>query len=166
MLLLASDTTTTPSKKISEFPFAETFWLIRVITKSGHTLRSDPRCVKAVKVQPTVIENITSGTSYGGIQDAISHAQKGEEIVISPSAWQYLENIDFEGKNIILRSTEPGNAAAVENTVINGDNFGPAVTFSGGENRSCLISGLTITDGTVGIKCARASPKIANCLIV
>ena len=42
---------------------------------------------------------------YPTIQSAINASTDGDEIVVSPGT--YVENIHFDGKNIILRSTDP-----------------------------------------------------------
>ena len=79
------------------------------------------------------------------IQGAIAMAKNGDEIVAAPNT--YHENINFQGKNIILRSTDPMDPAVVENTVIDGNQSGPTVTFLGSEDPSCVLSGFTITGG-------------------
>ena len=50
-------------------------------------------------------------------------------------------------------------------TVINGGSRGPVVTFSGGEEASCVLDGFTLTGGKVGVSCRDASPTIRNCTI-
>lgn len=82
---------------------------------------------------------------YSTIQGAIDAAEEGCEVVVSPGT--YYENIHFGGKNIILRSTDPTRPDIVASTIINGSNFGSAVTFSGVELTTCVLSGFTITNG-------------------
>ena len=85
---------------------------------------------------------------FNSIQAAIDEAAEGDEIVVSPG--NYYENITFDGKNIVLRSTEPTNVDIVTKTVINGMLGGSVVTFSGTESHDCVLSGFTITGGKVG----------------
>ncbi|MDP2894964.1 MAG: choice-of-anchor Q domain-containing protein [bacterium] len=59
----------------------------------------------------------------------------------------YLENIRFNGKNIVLTSTDPTNPDVVANTVIDGNQAGSVVTFDGWEDASCILSGFTIRNG-------------------
>lgn len=90
---------------------------------------------------------ITVPGDYATIQGAINTAIDGNEIVVSPGT--YVENINFGGKNIILRSTEPTNPSVVASTIIDGNSSGTVVTFSGTELTSCVLSGFTITRGGI-----------------
>ncbi len=74
------------------------------------------------------------------IQAAISAAQNGDTILVSPGT--YAENIDFIGKAITVKST---NGAKV--TIIDAHLVGPAATFKSGEIRSSVLSGFTLTNG-------------------
>ncbi len=85
---------------------------------------------------------ITVPGDYSTIQAAIDAAVHGDEIIVSPGV--YAENIRFHGKNIILRSTDPSDPDVVYRTAINGAYAGPAVTFSGTENETCVLSGFRI----------------------
>jgi len=82
---------------------------------------------------------------YVSIQEAINAVIDGDEIIVSPGI--YYENINFMGRNIILRSTDPTNPTVVARTIINGSWAGSVVTFSGTENETCVLSGFTITGG-------------------
>jgi hypothetical protein len=84
-------------------------------------------------------------SQYATIQAAINASADGDEIIVSPST--YVENINFNGKNIILRSTDPTSATVVAATVIDGSAAGSVVTFSGTELTTCVLSGFTITGG-------------------
>ncbi len=97
------------------------------------------------------------------IQVAIDDAGDGDTIVIEPG--HYCENINFKGKNLTLRSTDPNDPAVVAATVIKGRGHGLAVTFSSGEDADCILAGFTITNVNAGIYCSGASPTITNCCV-
>ena len=82
---------------------------------------------------------------YGTIQDAIDASNHGDTIVALPGI--YRENIRFKGKNIVLRSIDPGNEDYVNGTIIDGGHYDAVVTFSGDEDWSCELSGFTIRHG-------------------
>lgn len=88
---------------------------------------------------------ITVPSDYATIQAAIDAAANGDEIVVLP--WVYQESVNFRGKNIVLRSTDPTSSSVVANTVIQGGWEGPTVAFSGTESSSCVLAGFTITGG-------------------
>ncbi|MHC4575182.1 MAG: right-handed parallel beta-helix repeat-containing protein, partial [Planctomycetota bacterium] len=77
----------------------------------------------------------------------------------------YYESFDFKGKNLTFRSTSPDDPAIVAATVIKGDKHRSAVTFSGGEDVTCVLAGFVITGGKKGICCRDSCPTITNCRI-
>lgn len=79
------------------------------------------------------------------IQEAIYAAADGDVVIVHPG--MYYENIRFEGKNITLRSTDPEDRSVVELTIIDGQQLDSVVTFSGAENETCQLNGLSITNG-------------------
>jgi parallel beta-helix repeat protein len=111
------------------------------------------------------IENTTSGNKYDLIRHAISEANPGDKIVISEGV--YNENINFNGKNVILSSSDPGNPVIVAGTVLAGNlsSTGPVVTFTAGEDEGCVLTGFTISGPAAAIYCSGASPAITDCRI-
>ncbi len=86
-------------------------------------------------------------SAFQTIQQGIDVASDGDTVIVAEGT--YVENIHFHGKNIILRSTDPLDPRVVENTIIDGNQAGSVVTFDGTENETCLLSGFTITNGSV-----------------
>jgi hypothetical protein len=58
-----------------------------------------------------------------------------------------VENIRFEGKSIVLRSTKPSDPEVVRGTIIEGGGVDSVVSFSGTEKASCVLAGFTIQNG-------------------
>jgi hypothetical protein len=118
------------------------------------------------------VKNLSTQRKYDCIQGAINDAANGDEIAVDKGV--YYENINLAGRNITVRSTDPNDKTVVAATVIYGDNKGPGVTFSSGENGSCVLRGFTITGGSEregqggGVLCTGhncAGPTISDCII-
>ncbi len=92
------------------------------------------------------LTSISVPLDYATIQEAIDTASNGDTIVVEPGT--YRENIDFKGKNIILRSTDPNDPEVVNETIIDGENNGSVVSFKNGEGKEAVLSGFTITGGS------------------
>lgn len=119
MVYLYSDTPTPPREVVSAFPFAQTWWTIRARDAFGTTIHSDPRLLHAALRQPQPIESAATGQRYPSIQAAVNDALDGDTILITPGL-PCLESIDFKGKTIALRSTDPNIPAIVNGTMIAG----------------------------------------------
>ena len=79
------------------------------------------------------------------IQEAINSAGYRDEIVVSPGV--YIENIRFNGKDVVLRSVNPTDSATVAATIIDGNKKDCVVRFAGTETSACVLSGFTIRNG-------------------
>ncbi len=75
------------------------------------------------------------------IQDAIDAAAAGSTIRVA--AGVYNEQIDFSGKDLIVRSERGAG-----DTVIDGQQAGSVVTFANGEGEGALLQGFTIQNGS------------------
>jgi len=82
---------------------------------------------------------------FSSIQSAINASHDGDIITVYQGT--YYERIRFNGKNIILQSSDPTDPAVVANTIIDGSNSSSVVKFNGTEDSSCLLSGFTIRKG-------------------
>ncbi|MBI4582064.1 MAG: C10 family peptidase, partial [Planctomycetes bacterium] len=138
----------------------------------------------------TVTADGVSG-EYPTIQAALNVAKDGDEIVLQPGVYRGWGsfNLDFWGKSVTVRSSDPTDPAVVASTVI--DCGGSATTaacrafiFHSGESAQAVVAGITIVDGNGrpapyeqdllrpeevdcggAILCTGASPTITHCII-
>jgi predicted outer membrane repeat protein len=102
--------------------------------------------------------------NYAKIQDAINASVNGDTIIVRPGT--YLENINFNGKEVVVRSEQ-----GYSSTVIDGRFLGTVVQFHNGEGSGAVLEGFTIVNGKNvnggGISCVGAvSPNIIGNSIV
>jgi parallel beta-helix repeat protein len=85
---------------------------------------------------------VGSGKPYGSIQAAINAANAAvpDNVLVYPGT--YIENINFNGKNIAVVSKSGPYV-----TIINGNGVGRTVTFANGENSNAVLKGFTIKNG-------------------
>ena len=83
----------------------------------------------------TITVNWDGSGDYTTIQAGIDAAIAGDEVVVSEG--RYYENINFGGKNIILRSTDQDDWAVVGGTIIDGGGLDSVVRFNGTESNDC-----------------------------
>ena len=115
---------------------------------------------------------------YKTIQSAIDAANNGDVLIAEtfPDTNSiFVENIDFRGKAITLRSGDVKNPSDPtiypESTFILGySRNASVVTFAGNEGAGSVLKGITLSLGNAdyggGVRCDRASPTISDCLIV
>ncbi|MHC4621163.1 MAG: PKD domain-containing protein, partial [Planctomycetota bacterium] len=136
--IVVSDTLTPPNQVITTFPFEKTYWTIKARDQYGSTIYADPVYISSfILTRP--IENLSTGKRYGYIQHAVNEAAPGDEIVAKPGT--YYESLDFKGRDLTLRSTDPNDPAVVAATIISGDRKKPVVTFSGSDAGTCVLAG-------------------------
>ncbi len=87
----------------------------------------------------------TNELPFATIQRGIDAASPGDTVIVAEGT--YVENIQFDDKNILLTSTDPLNPVVVQSTIIDGNKAGSVVTFSGTETEACILSGFTIRNG-------------------
>lgn len=85
---------------------------------------------------------------FSSIQAAIDASVHGDTIFVQ--AGIYKENINFNGKGVIVSSFEPGDPEIIETTIIDGNNNGTVVTINSGETESSVLAGFTIRNGDTG----------------
>ncbi|MBN1515629.1 hypothetical protein JXA32_03565 [Candidatus Sumerlaeota bacterium] len=94
----------------------------------------------------TLTVSLDGASSFTVIQSAIDAAVDGDTVVVTSGT--YLENLQFNGKNITLQSSDPTSLAIVQSTIIDGNITSSVITFSGAEGTTCILTGLTITNGS------------------
>ena len=112
-------------------------------------------------------DGLTEATAFGTIQKGIDKAWHGDTIIVLPG--RYYENINFRGKRLTLRSSDPNHP---EETIIDGGGLDSVVRFNGTETSDCKLLGFTLTNGYGpgdedggGITGASSNATIANCII-
>ncbi len=108
---------------------------------------------------------------YPTIQQGIDATSNGDTVLVQPGT--YVENINFNGHNIVLGSLflTTGDTSYISNSIIDGDSSGTVVRFENGEDNTTVITGLTIMNGRTGlhgggIYCgANSNPVIRNNII-
>lgn len=103
------------------------------------------------------------------IQSAVEAAKEGCTIVVAPGV--YVENLDFKGKSITVKSSHGPEVTVIDGGQPRDPDYGSVVTFQSGEGLLSRLEGFTITNGTGsmgwggGIYCSGASPTITNNII-
>jgi parallel beta-helix repeat protein len=105
------------------------------------------------------IYNADTKVEYEIIQHAIDAALDGETIIVCPGT--YMENIEFDSRNLTLRSSDPLDPAIVNSTIIDGKDNASVVRLV---NDTSTIIGFTIQNGNAshggGIYVDEGSPII------
>jgi len=113
-------------------------------------------------------ETIYIPGDYATIQAGIDASEDGDEIIVSPGT--YVENINFNGKAVILGSLfyTTQDTSYISQTIIDGNQDDSVVTFESEEDSTSVLTGFTIANGHNsyyggGISCSsNSSPSIEN----
>ncbi len=118
---------------------------------------------------PASAEIILIPGDYPTIQEGIDAANEYDTVLVKPG--EYVENIDFIGKNIVVASLflTSGNPEFITTTIIDGGSSGPVVRIAGVDSTAIVI-GFTIQNGYsyngAGVRCILgADAKISNNII-
>ena len=100
--------------------------------------------IGCVSVQATASDINVPGVHGPTIQAAIVAANTGDVVIVAPGT--YMEAIDFLGKAITVRSSDPNDIGVVLNTIIDGNGSFHVVQCVLGEGPDTVLSGFVITD--------------------
>jgi len=119
-------------------------------------------------------ELLVPSDEYPTIQDAIIAAVDGDTVTVTPGRYTGDGNydIDFAGRQITVRSTDPNDPNIVAATIIdcNGtpEEYHLAFIFNTSETPASVLTGFTITNGYAydgaAIFCYASCPTIKNCV--
>lgn len=140
-------------------------------TDSATDIDGEPRVVGRVDIGADEYNNQRLvPTIYANIQLAVDAAYTGDVVVVSPGAYTGPGNrdIDFKGKAITIRSTDPEQRYVVVATIINCEKEGRGFYFHSGEDSNSIVNGLTITNGNASnggaVHCKDSAPMLKNCI--
>jgi len=82
------------------------------------------------------------------IQYAITSVDTGDTVIVHQGT--YVENVNFDGKSIVLASNWlfANDTTAIDSTIIDGNNNGPVVNISNGEDSTTALIGFTLSNGS------------------
>jgi len=129
-----------------------------------------------VACRANIITVDDGSADYTTIQAAIDASNNGDIVVVCPGTYTGVGNynINFAGKAITVRSTDPQDQAVVAATIINCEYLGRGFHFNSSEGPDSIVNGFTIVnaddssldDEGGAIRCDSSSPTVANCRIL
>lgn len=147
---------------MGETRFSTRFWVVFLLSAA---IFAAPCAGRTISVD-------ANGTGdYPTIQAAIDDSNDGDVIVLCPGTYTGPGNrdIDFRGKAITVRSTDPTDSNIVAATIIDCNGLGRGFVLRTGETCDSVIYGLSIINAQAirgaAIWCEYSSPVIANCVI-
>ncbi|NQV37004.1 MAG: right-handed parallel beta-helix repeat-containing protein, partial [Candidatus Marinimicrobia bacterium] len=106
---------------------------------------------------------------FATIQHGIDQSDNTDTVLVYPGT--YVENINFNGKNIVVGSLflTTLDTSYISSTIIDGNQNGSVVTFDSGEDSTAVLCGFTIENGQAddggGIYCSYSNPSLLNLIV-
>ena len=84
---------------------------------------------------------------FSTIQHGIDRSTDFDTVIVHPGI--YFENINFNGKNVVVSSLEitTSDTSYISATIIDGNSSGSVVTIRSGETNACVLNGFVIRNG-------------------
>ncbi|MFH2049961.1 MAG: choice-of-anchor D domain-containing protein, partial [bacterium] len=114
------------------------------------------------------LNNGSETAPFASIQHGINESINGDTVLVHPGT--YVENINFNGKNIVVGSLflTTQDTSYITQTIIDGNQNGSVVKIEGGEDSTALLYGFTVVNGVAsqggGVYC-NANPTINHLII-
>lgn len=89
------------------------------------------------------------------IEAGIASAAVGDTVLVGPGT--YVEELDFLGKDIVVRSAQGPEATVIDGT---GGATGTVVLIWRQETRQAILEGFTVRNGNIGIGIRNAEPSV------
>lgn len=137
---------------------------------------SFPFAILLVLVIPSICYSATINVPVDQptIQAGIDAALNGDLVLVNRGT--YIENIDFKGKAITVKSTDGPKVTIIDGGSPINPFYGSVVSFKNGEKLNSILDGFTLTKGTGtnvisfwcggGVFCENSSPSIINNIII
>ena len=116
------------------------------------------------------VGNGSEENPFAAIQKGIDSSSDGDTVLVA--AGTYVENINYNGKNIVVSSLylTTQDTSYISSTIIDGNwNDQSVVKFENGEDSTSALIGMTITNGYSseggGVHCSGSSPRLKYLII-
>ena len=104
---------------------------------------------------------------HGTIAEAMALAQTGDHVIVASGTY-HESGLDYLGKGITVRSTDPTDPEVVAATVVDGDSAATIFRAERGEGPDAVLRGITVVRGRGGwgggMVCVDSSPLIQGCV--
>ncbi len=108
------------------------------------------------------VANTTAGRQFYSIQCALDSAKAGDTLVLAPGVYEESLTLD---QDVTVRSADPNDSYYIGGTIVQGDTKNPVLTLSQ-NTAACILAGLTIRAGSLGIRGTATNATVRDCRIM